>query len=167
MLAILIYIVAAVCVVVIGLVTVGRETFAASLVPRPAVYQIDDAAVFVAEGLDDRTAGRLTPDDVLWILTIDGARLGMSDDDPGAPGAQVFDDQVAVAQIMAKVSADAKRARTIDAADVAAVIAGRTRYLERIGAIGSAAPDIADDIPVDIPVDIPEDIAVDIAADDA
>lgn len=143
MLAIVIYVVAVLAVVVIGLVTVGRETFAAAQVPRPAVYELDQAAAFVAERLDDRTASRLTPDDVLWILGVDAARLSESADDPSAPGIAVFDDDVAVQAVMEAM--DAKRRELIDEADVTAVIVERSRYLEMIGAIGSRADDVAVD----------------------
>ena len=142
MLAIIIYIVAALAVIVIGLVTVGRETFAASQVPRPAVYEIDEAVEFVAEGLDDRTAARLKPDDVLWILNVDAARLAETDGDQSAPGVEVIDDAAAVQAVLAK--RNAAQAKVIDESDVAAVIAGRTRYLEAIGAIGDQAIDIED-----------------------
>lgn len=140
MLAIVIYIVAALAVVVIGLVTVGRETFAASLQPRPAVFEIDEAVEYVAERLDDRTASRLTPDDVLAILTIDAAALAATDGDQSAPGVEVFDETAAVQAVMERL--DAKQRAVIDEADVTAVIAGRSRYLEAIGAIGAPAPEV-------------------------
>jgi hypothetical protein len=38
------------------------------------------------------------------------------------------------------------RRRFVDAQDVAAVLAGRTRYLEAIGAIGPQAPSASTDV---------------------
>ncbi len=142
MLAIVIYVVAAAAVVVIGLVTVGRETFAASQVPRPAVFELDEAVAFVSAGLDDRTAGRLTPDDVLWILETDAARLAATIDHLTDPGVEVLDEDVAVGEVMARL--DGKRRELIDERDVTAVLAGRSRYLEAIGAIGPKAVELPD-----------------------
>lgn len=139
MLAIVIYAIAVVAVVVIGLVTVGRETFAASQVPRPAVFELDEAVAFVSAGLDDRTAGRLTPDDVLWILTADAAQFADTADHLDDPGYDVLDDAVAVRRVMERL--EGERRELIDEHDVAAVIAGRSNYLEAIGAIGPSAPD--------------------------
>ena len=141
-LAIVIYVVAALAVVVIGLVTVGRETFAASQVPRPALFELDEAVEFVSNGLDERTASRLTPDDVLWILTIDAARLAVTDGDQSDPGVAVFDDAAAVQAVMVRVVAEHRD--VVEERDVEAVIAGRSRYLEAIGAIGTQATDVDD-----------------------
>lgn len=137
-LAIVIYVVAVVAVVVIGLVTVGRETFAASQVPRPAVFELDEAVAFVSAGLDARTAGRLTPDDVKWILTADAAQFVDAADHVDDPGFDVLDNAVAVAQVMDRLQGE--RREFVDEHDVAAVLAGRSRYLEAIGAIGPKAP---------------------------
>lgn len=137
MLAIVIYVVTVAAVIVIGLVTVGRETFAASQVPRPAVFELDEAVAFVSAGLDDRTAGRLTPDDVLWILTADAAQFADSAAHLDDPGYEVLDDTVAVGRVMARLEGD--RRDLIDEHDVAAVLAGRSRFLEAIGAIGPTA----------------------------
>ncbi|HET8931477.1 MAG TPA: hypothetical protein VFN21_12530 [Acidimicrobiales bacterium] len=139
MLAIVIYVVAVVAVVVIGLVTVGRETFAASQVPRPAVFELDEAVAFVSAGLDGRTAGRLTPDDVGWILTADAAQFVDAADHADDPGYDVLDNTVAARRVMDRLQGE--RRELIDEHDVTAVLAGRSRYLEAIGAIGPQAPD--------------------------
>lgn len=142
MLAIVIYVIAALAVVAIGLVTVGRETFAASQVARPAMFELDQAVEFVTQGLDDRTASRLTPDDVKWIIETDAAHLVAIDQHQSDPGVDVLDDTDSVARVMERRS-EAQRA-VIDEADVAAVLAGRFRYLEAIGAIGPRAADVPD-----------------------
>jgi len=154
-LAIVIYVVAAVAVVVIGLVTVGRETFAASQVPRPAVFELDEAVAFVSAGLDDRTAGRLTPDDVSWILETDAARLVATIEHQSDPGVEVLDEADAVGQVMERL--DPERRALIDASDVTAVLAGRTRYLEAIGAIGPKASGLPGSTAAPVETDDPAD----------
>ncbi len=137
MLAILIYIVAAVAVVCIGLVAVGRETFIASTTLAHVTYEVGAAAEWIADNVDDATAARLTPDDVTWILGVDADRLATTAVDPAAPGAQILDDPAAVDAVAGRL--DDQRARFIERDDIAAVIALRTRYLENIGAIGPQA----------------------------
>lgn len=137
MLAILIYIVAAIAVVCIGLVAVGRETFIAATTLAHVTYDIGVASEWIAEHLDDAAAARLTPDDVVWILTADADRFATTTVDPGAPGAQVLDDQAAVDAVLARL--DPERAEAIGRDEITAVIALRTRYLESIGAIGPQA----------------------------
>lgn len=139
MLAIAIYVVTVLAVVAIGLITVGRETFAASQVARPVVFELDEAVEYVSAVLDDRTAGRLTPDDVLWILTIDAGQLVTTVDDRGAAGVEVLDDEDAIAKVLAR--RDGERKRLIDDRDVTAVIRARTAFLEEIGAIGPRVQD--------------------------
>lgn len=133
MLAIVIYLVAAVAVVVIGLVAVGRETFIAAHTVRPAIFDLEEAVEFVSDTLDDRSAARLTPDDVKWILRTDADRL-----EAAAGTDDVLGDADARDAVMAALAGP--RRKFVDAQDVEAVLAGRTRYLEAIGAIGPEAP---------------------------
>lgn len=146
MLAIVIYVIAAIAVVVIGLVTVGRETFAASQVARPALFEIDRAVEFVSAGLDDRTAARLTPDDVLCILQVDAELIVNTAGEHVATGVgvEILDNEAAVRRVMDRL--DEAHRRVIEEADVVAVIAGRTRYLVQIGAIGAEVLDTIDDL---------------------
>lgn len=141
MLAILIYVVTAIAVVCIGLVAVGRETFIASTTLAHVTYDIGQASEWITPELDGRTASRLTPDDLVWILVTDAQGLASTSQDPDAPGAHVLDDTAAVDAVMEHL--DTERARVIDRADVTAVIALRTRYLQTIGAIGAPAADPA------------------------
>ncbi len=132
----LIFAVAIVSVVIIGLVTVGRETFNASHEMRPAIYDMNEAVQFVSDGLDDRTASRLTPDDVRWILQTD-ADLIEDDESDDAPQNQVVDMDAATQAVMARLTGPL--ADVIDQTDVEVVLSGRTRYLHAIGAIGTSA----------------------------
>lgn len=136
MLVYLIFAIAVISVVIIGLITVGRETFHASHEMRPAVYDMNEAVQFVSDGLDDRTASRLTPDDVRWILQID-ADLIEDDESDDAPRNQVVDMDAATQAVMARLTGPL--AEVIDQSDVEAVLSGRTRYLHAIGAIGTSA----------------------------
>jgi hypothetical protein len=138
-LAIVLYVVAALAVVVIGLVAVGRETFIAAHTVRPAIFDMEEAVEFVSDTLDDRAASRLTPDDVKWILRTDADRL-----EEAAGKADVLEDGAACAAVMERLTGP--RRRFVDAQDVAAVLAGRTRYLEAIGAIGPQAPSASTDV---------------------
>lgn len=137
MLAITIYVVAALAVVVIGLVAVGRETFIAAHTVRPAIFDMEEAVEFVADTLDDRAASRLTPDDVKWILRTDADRL-----EEAAGKADVLEEHEACEAVLARLTGP--RRKVVDAQDVAAVLAGRTRYLEAIGAIGPPATGLSD-----------------------
>jgi hypothetical protein len=135
----LIYVVAVLAVVVIALVTVGRETFIASRTARPAVFDLEEAVSFVADGLDDEVAGHLTPDDVKWILRADADRLEAAtrDADDLTLGTEVLEERSARDDVLARLSGP--RRELISDDDVTAVLAGRTRYLEAIGAIGPRA----------------------------
>ncbi len=141
MLAAIIYVVAVLAVIAIALVAVGRETFIGAHTARPAVFDLTEAVEFVADGLDDRTASRLTPDDVRWILQADADRLedATAHAEDLTLGTEVLEDEAAVAGVVARLSGP--RRAQVDEADVAAVLAGRTRYLEAIGAIGPRAPE--------------------------
>ncbi len=133
MLAIGIYVVAAIAVVVIGLVAVGRETFIASHTIRQAVFDMNEAVDFVSEGLDDRSAGRLTPDDVRWILQVDADLI----EEAAGGSERILDADEAAAAVLVRL--DGERLANIDEQDVAAVLTLRSRYLEAIGAVGARA----------------------------
>ena len=125
--------VAALGVVVLALVVVGRETFRLRTSARPAVFDLEEAVDFIADRLDERVAGRLTLDDVRWILRADVDLLERATDDPDAEGPEVVDEDDAVARILARADAED---RDFEDADIAAVLDGRSAYLEAIGAVG-------------------------------
>ena len=117
----------------LGLVVVGGETFRLRTSARPAVFDLEEAVDFIADWLDEGAAGRLTLDDVRWILRADVDLLEQATGDPDADGAEVVDEDDAVARILER--ADAEH-RDLEDADVATVLAGRSAYLEAIGAVG-------------------------------
>ena len=120
-------------VVVLALVVVGRETFRLRTSARPAVFDLEEAVDFIADRLDEGVAGRLTLDDVRWILRADVDLLERATDDPDAEGPEVVDEDDAVARILERADAED---RDLEDADIAAVLDGRSAYLEAIGAVG-------------------------------
>lgn len=120
-------------VVVLALVVVGRETFRLRTSARPAVFDLEEAVDFIVDRLDESVAGRLTLDDVRWILRADVDLLEQATDDPDADGPEVVDEDDAVARILQRADAED---RDLEDADIAAVLDGRSAYLEAIGAVG-------------------------------
>ena len=120
-------------VVVLALVVVGRETFRLRTSARPAVFDLEEAVDFIADRLDEGAAGRLTLDDVRWILRADVDLLEQATDDPEADGPEVVDEDDAVARILEQADAEE---RDLEDADIAAVLDGRSAYLAAIGAVG-------------------------------
>ena len=120
-------------VVVLALVVVGRETFRLRTSARPAVFDLEEAVDFIADRLDESVAGRLTLDDVRWILRADVDLLERATEDPDAEGPEVVDEDDAVARILERADAED---RDLEDADIAAVLDGRSAYLEAIGAVG-------------------------------
>ena len=134
-------IVGLVLVVVIGLVVLGRETARLSASVRPAVFDMTEAVDFIADQLPAQTQARISHDDVRWVLLADADLLeeaegadtsGETDEDE----AQVVDEDAAVARILALAD---ESGRDLADEDIVAVLDGRLRYLEAIGAIGPEA----------------------------
>lgn len=73
--AVVLVIVAAVLVVVIGLVIVGRETARLAGVVRPAVFDLAEATEYIADRLPADAQARMSHDDVRWILLADADLL--------------------------------------------------------------------------------------------
>lgn len=138
---------AAVLVVVIGLLAVGRETSLLVATARPAVFDLEEALQFIADRLPEDVAGRLTHDDVRWVLRTDVDLLESATAEVMPDyGPEIVDEDTAVALILARADADD---RDIGDGDVVAVLAGRLEYLEAIGAIGPvvAGPDDPTGVP--------------------
>jgi len=133
-----------VLVVVLGLVAVGRETGRLARAARPAVFDMEEAVDYIADRLPPAVAGRLTHDDVRWVLRADADLLESATEDPAGDGPdrrlEVVDEDAAVARILA-ASDDA--GRDLADEDVAAVLDARMAYLDAIGAVGPqvAEPD--------------------------
>ena len=119
-----------VVVVVIGLVVLGRETSRLATSARPAVFDLSEAVEFIADRLPPDVQGRLSHDDVRWVLLTDAELLEAVADE-----GEVDPDE-AVARILATADGSG---RELEDADVVAVLDGRTAYLEAIGAIGPEA----------------------------
>ena len=127
---------AVVVVVVIGFVAVGRETGMLAVRARPAVFDVTEAVDFIADRLPAEVAGRLSHDDVAWVLGTDVDRLESATAevaDEGDDRLEVVDEDDAVARILARADEDG---RDIVDEDVVAVLDARMAYLEAIGAIG-------------------------------
>ena len=123
-------------VVVIALVAVGRETGRQAVRARPAVFDLEEAVDFIADALPADVAGRITHDDVRWLLRTDVDLLEeATDEDSGGRGPQVVDEDAAVARLMAAAEG---AGRELSDDEIAAVLDARLRYLEAIGAVGPA-----------------------------
>lgn len=130
-------VVAALVVVVIALVAVGREVGRLESRARPAVLQIEQAVAFIAEHLPADVAGRISHDDVRWVLGADADLLEEVTDEAIDPDEEdVVDEDAAVALILGR--AGAERLDLTDD-DIVAVLAARLAYLDEIGAIGPRA----------------------------
>ena len=128
-------VVGVVLVVVIGFLAVGRETGVLRYQARPAVFDLEEAVGFIADELPEGPAGRLSEDDVRWILRADVDRLEratVDGDDPTAATAIIHQDD-AVARIL-ELADDQERDLADE--DVVAVLDARSGYLAAIGAIG-------------------------------
>ena len=137
-----------VAVVVIGLLVLGRETERLAHAPRSAVFDLPEAVDFIADGLPPASQARLSHEDVRWILLADADLLEEATaqpegrfpwsrvaEDPGPEAGQIDQDE-AVARILARAD---ETDRGLADEDVVAVLAGRLRYLEAIGAVGPEA----------------------------
>lgn len=126
---------AVVLVVTIGFFAIGRETGVLGHQARPAVFDMEEAVGFIADALPEAVAGRLTTDDVRWVLRTDVDRLEQAtlDADDAAAATDIVDQDATVAAIL--VRADAADRQLADE-DVVAVLDARLGYLRAIGAIG-------------------------------
>jgi hypothetical protein len=135
-----------VVIVVIGLVIVGGETARLAAAPRPAVVDLADAVEYIADRLPAETQARISHDDVRWILLADADLLeeatAESAGDGSAADLPVLDEDLAIARVLAAQEASG---RDLEDHDVAAVLALRLEYLERVGAVGNLADDVDPD----------------------
>ncbi len=117
-----------VLVVVIGFVAVGRETSVLRYQARPAVFDLEEAVGFIADELPEGPAGRLTLDDVRWVLRADVDRLEQATVDADDPDARtdIVDQDGAVARII-ELADD--QDRDLADEDVVAVLDARSDYL--------------------------------------
>jgi hypothetical protein len=130
--------VAAVLVVAIAFYAVGREVVLLEDRARPAVFELEEAIQFIAERLPDEVAGRISHDDVRWVLRVDAEVLEEATAEAVARGddVEVLDEDGAVGRVLARV---ADERPDLSDPDVVAVLDARLAYLEAIGAIGRPA----------------------------
>ena len=101
---------------------------------QPAVFDLEEAVGYIADVLPEENAGRLTHDDVRWILRTDVDLLEEASDDEVEPTPHRGRRRGhAVARILHRAERDD---RDLLDEDVVAVLDARSGYLEAIGAIG-------------------------------
>lgn len=136
-------VVAVVVVVVMALLVVGRETAALASQPKQALFDVDEAVDFVADGLPLEISARITYDDVRALLRFHLEHIAAA----GAPAERwnagrsrlvIVDDEEG-AEVLMRRAIEAGLELTPD--DVAAVLAGELAYFEAIGAVGPPVPE--------------------------
>jgi hypothetical protein len=134
-------VVAALLVLVIALVAVGRESFTMGAQPKQALFDLEEAVEFVADRLPDEVTAVLTYDDVRsilrWHLEYLRDRGVPARRDQTAGGPVVVEDDEGVAWVLGK--ADEVGLEVTDA-EVAIVLEIELAYFDAIGAIGGPAP---------------------------
>ena len=133
---------AAVLVVVIALVAVGREAFTLGAQPKQALFDLEEAVAFVADRLPDEITAVLTYDDVRsvlrWHLEYLRDRGVPARRDQTAGGPVVVEDNEGIAWVLGR--ADEAGLEVTDA-EVAIVLETELAYFEAIGAIGDEIPE--------------------------
>lgn len=140
---------AAVGVVVVGLVAVGRVTLTLAQLPPERVFDLDEAVDYIAERLPGEVTAELSYDDVAAIVGfhldyLEAKGVAREDTEPerGEPGSWVADESAGpvvadedegLAYVLGRL-ADA--GMEIDDTHVVAVLEGEEAYLRAIGAVG-------------------------------
>jgi hypothetical protein len=134
---VLLVVLAVVLVVAIAFYAVGREVVLLEQRVAPSVYELEEAIVFIADLLPDDVAGRISHDDVRWILRVDAEELEAATAEAVAAGEddEVVDPDGAVGRVLARTG---ERPELLDE-DVVAVLDARLTYLQAIGAVGFEA----------------------------
>lgn len=136
-------VVAVVAVVLIGLLVVGRETAALASQPKQALFDVDEAVDFVADGLPLEISARITYDDVRALLRFHLEHIAAA----GAPAERwnagrsrlvIVDDEEGAEVLMRRAI---EHGLDLTPDDVAAVLAGELAYFEAIGAVGPPVPE--------------------------
>ena len=136
-------VVAAVAVVVIALVAVGREFFTLGAQPKQALFDVEEAVDFVADSIPDEISARITYDDVRalvrWHLE-HLAAVGTPANrwDAGRSRLVVVDDEEGAEVLMTRA---VQSGLDLTPDDVAAVLAAELAYLQAIGAVGPPVPE--------------------------
>ena len=136
---------AAVCVLVIAAVVIGREARRLDAVAPRAVYDPDQAVDFVADLLPASTQARLTLDELSALLALHMRWLHARGLQPERPidRRQDIDELVLITedQLTAHLLSEAAKAgvEVLDDVDVVHVVEGHLAYFEAIGAVGPTA----------------------------
>jgi len=136
---------AAVCVLAIAAIVIGREARRLDAVAPRAVYDIDQAVDFVAERLPDVTQARLTPNELRSMLTLHMRWLHAQglQPDRAVDKRQDIADLLLISedQLSAYLLAEAEKSgvELLDDVDVVHVVRAHLAYFDAIGAVGPTA----------------------------
>jgi hypothetical protein len=134
---------AAVVVLLIGLLVVGRETAALARQPRQSIFDIEEAVDFIADQLPFEISARISYDDVRALLRFHLEHMASA----GAPAERwnagrsrlvIVDDEEG-AEVLMRRAIESGLDLTPD--DVAAVLAAELAYFDAIGAVGPVVPE--------------------------
>ena len=134
-------------VIVIALVmavaagAIGREARRLDALPPRAVFDLDEAVLWVADHLPDEVTAQLSYDEVRQILdhSLDHLRaLGLAGSTTGEPveGEVVVDEADAVAAVLERAE---RSGMQVSPHQVQAVLAAQLAYLQAISAVGPPA----------------------------
>ena len=136
---------AAVCVLAIAAIVIGREARRLDAVAPRAVYDLDQAADFVADRLPEVTQARLTPDELQAMLELHMRWLhaqGLQPDravDRRQDIAELL--LISEDQLSAYLLSEAEKSgvELLDDVDVVHVVRAHLAYFDAIGAVGPTA----------------------------
>ena len=138
---------AAITVFVMAAVVIGREARRLDAVAPRAVYDLDQAADFVADRLPEVTQARLTPDELQAMLSLHMRWLHAN----GLQPSNVVDRRQDIADLVVVGEetltafllgqAEAARIDVLDDVDVVHVVRAHLAYFDAIGAVGPSATD--------------------------
>lgn len=135
----------AVCVFLIAALTIGREARRLDALAPRAVYEIEQAAEFVAERLPGTTQSRLTMEELAQLLVLHMNWLHSKGLLPEGviDRKQDIDDEVIISEesLIGYLLGEAERAgvEILDDVDVVSVTEVHLQYFEAIGAVGPPA----------------------------
>jgi len=136
---------AAVCVLAIAAIVIGREARRLDAVAPRAVYDVDQAVEFVSDMLPEVTQARLTPDELRAMLVLHMRWLHAKGLQPDRPvdKRQDIDELLLISedQLSAYLLAEAEKSgvELLDDVDVVHVVRAHLAYFDAIGAVGPTA----------------------------
>jgi hypothetical protein len=131
---------AAVAVLLIALVAVGREAFTLGSQPRQALFDVEEAVDFVGDRLPDEITARISYDDVRSLVRFHLDHLASL----GTPADRAAAGRGRLVLVDDEESAEVLMTRAIEAGldlspdDIAGVLAAELAYFRAIGAVGPA-----------------------------